>query len=136
MKARCLRNAAPIDKVAFDSKLQVIAHALGTHTAHSRVQGGRLKAKHEIRIAALFRDSPPAFLQMIVAHELAHLRETAHNKAFYQLCEHMAPGYHQVEFELRVYLTHLDGGGARLWADDADATAADATGEISAASPG
>ena len=48
------------------------------------VQGNRLKAKAEIQIAALFRDAPAPFLRMIVVHELAHLREKAHNKAFYQ----------------------------------------------------
>lgn len=52
---------------------------------------------------------------MITVHELA-LRERGHNKAFYQLCRHMEPQYFQLEFELRVYLTHLDGGGERLWA--------------------
>ena len=138
MKSSGLRNAPPIDRVRFDSKLQIVAQALGTHTTHSRVQGGRLKAKHEIRIAALFRDAPPAFLQMIVAHELAHMREAAHNKAFYQLCEHMAPGYHQSEFELRVYLTHLNGGGAKLWADEAEAAAnaVDTPGVFNAVPPG
>jgi len=28
----------------------------------------------------------------------------------------MAPDYAQSEFELRVYLTHLEAGGERLWA--------------------
>jgi hypothetical protein len=27
----------------------------------------------------------------------------------------MEPGYHQLEFEVRVYLTHLETSGARLW---------------------
>ena len=53
---------------------------------------------------------------MIVVHELTHLRVRAHDKAFYQLCTHMLDDYHQLEFELRLYLTHLDDGGARLWA--------------------
>ncbi|HAB92673.1 MAG TPA: metal-dependent hydrolase, partial [Pseudomonas sp.] len=60
------------------------------------------------RIASLFRDTPPQFLQMIVVHELAHLREKDHNKAFYQLCQHMLPDYHQYEFDLRIYLTWRD----------------------------
>jgi hypothetical protein len=27
----------------------------------------------------------------------------------------MAPNYHQLEFEVRLYLTHLDLTGTRLW---------------------
>jgi predicted metal-dependent hydrolase len=79
----------------------------------SRVQGGQLKAKREIRIAGVFRTTPADFLKMIVVHELAHLKERAHDKAFYQLCEHMEPDYHQLEFDLRVYLTWRDAQAAR-----------------------
>lgn len=110
-----LRGAEPLAKVLFDSKLHVVQHALGTHTSISRVQGSRLKSKREIRIAALFRDVPPEFLKMIVVHELAHLKERAHDKAFYQLCTYMEPSYHQLEFELRMYLTYLEQSGTRLW---------------------
>ena len=115
LKQEHLRGAEPLNKVAFDSKLQVVAHALGTHTTISRVQGNKLKSKREIRIASLFKDTPPEFLKMITVHELAHLKERAHDKAFYQLCTYMEPGYHQLEFEVRMYLTHLDVSGTRLW---------------------
>lgn len=115
LKSEFLRGADPLAKVAFDSKLQVVQHALGTHTTVSRVQGSKLKSKREIRVASLFKDTPPEFLRMIVVHELAHLRERQHDKAFYQLCSYMEPNYHQLEFELRVYLTHLDANGTRLW---------------------
>jgi len=90
--------------VVYDNKLDVVQKALGLHMAISRVQGGKLKAKKEIRVASLFKEAAPEFLRMIVVHELAHLRERDHNKAFYQLCEHMLPGYHQLEFDLRLYL--------------------------------
>ncbi|MFZ4625852.1 MAG: YgjP-like metallopeptidase domain-containing protein [Rhodoferax sp.] len=116
LKAEHLRGAEPIAKVAFDAKLQVVQHALGTHTTIARVQGNKLKAKREIRVAALFKQVPGDFLKMIVVHELAHLKERAHDKAFYQLCNYMEPRYHQLEFEVRVYLTHLEMSGARLWA--------------------
>lgn len=115
LKQAYLRGAEPLSKVAFDSKLHVVQHALGTHTTVSRVQGTRLKSKREIRIATLFKDVPPEFLKMISVHELAHLKERAHDKAFYQLCTHMEPNYHQLEFEVRVYLTHLEVSGTRLW---------------------
>jgi predicted metal-dependent hydrolase len=110
LKARHLRKAVPLGKVMYDAKLEVVKHALGTHTAISRQHGGRLKASREIRIATVFRDAPADFLRMIVVHELAHLKELEHGKAFYQLCTHMAPDYHQLEFDARLYLTHLDLG--------------------------
>jgi predicted metal-dependent hydrolase len=110
LKDRHLRMAVPLGKVLYDGKLQVMKHALGTHTAISRVHGGRLKASREIRIASIFRDAPAEFLKMIVVHELAHLKEAEHGKEFYRLCTHMAPDYHQLEFDLRLWLTHLEAG--------------------------
>ena len=112
LKDRHLRKSVPLAKVMYDARLQVMKHALGTHTSVSRVQGGKLKASREIRIATVFRDAPAEFLEMIVVHELAHLRESDHNKAFYQLCTHMARDYHQWEFDLRLYLTHREAGEA------------------------
>ncbi|HSI57456.1 MAG TPA: YgjP-like metallopeptidase domain-containing protein [Ideonella sp.] len=108
MKARFMRNAETPSRVSYDNKLKVLQHALGTHTTVARVQGGKLKAKREIRIASLFKEAPAAFLKMIVVHELAHLKEREHDKAFYSLCSHMAPDYHQLEFDLRLYLTQQD----------------------------
>ena len=114
-KGMYLRNAGQISKVAFDGKLHVIQHAMGTHTSISRVQGTKLRAKREIRIAELFKEMPLEFLRMIVVHELAHIKEREHNKAFYQLCRHVEPGYHQLEFDLRTYLTYLEVTGQPLW---------------------
>ena len=115
LKNEFLRSADPLSKVAFDSKLKVIQHALGTHTTVSRVQGNKLKAKHEIRIATLFKDVPDPFLKMITVHELAHLKERNHDKPFYQLCTYMEPDYHQLEFDVRLYLTHIDASGKLDW---------------------
>jgi len=115
LKNRFLRNAAPIDKVAYDSRIRVMEHALGQHTRTSRVQGGKLKASREIRIASLFREVPLEFLRMIAVHELAHLKEKEHDKAFYQLCVHMEPEYHQYELDLRLYLTQVELSGKLSW---------------------
>lgn len=104
IKQQYLRNAPPLAKVLFDNRLTIDHHALGLNTAISRVQGGKLTAKKEIRIASTFKTCPTEFLNMIVVHELAHLKERDHNKAFYQLCVHMQPDYHQLEFDMRVYL--------------------------------
>jgi UTP pyrophosphatase len=104
LKQRYLKNAPLLDKVYFDNKLTIEKQTLGLNTAISRVQGGKLKAKKEIRISAFFKAAPLEFLQMIVVHELAHLKERDHDKAFYQLCLHMEPNYMQYEFDCRVYL--------------------------------
>ena len=104
IKNEFLRNAPLLDKVHYDGKLSIQHHALGLNTAITRVQGGNLKAKKEIKISSLFKDSPAKFLRMIVVHELAHLKERNHDKAFYQLCQYMEPNYYQLEFDCRVYL--------------------------------
>ncbi|MDX3772519.1 DUF45 domain-containing protein [Chromatiaceae bacterium AAb-1] len=105
LKRQWMRSSEPVSKVIFDPKIHIINNALGTHTQVSRVQGGKLKSKNEIRIAALLKQLPLPLLQMVVVHELAHLREKEHNKAFYKLCQHMLPDYHQLELDLRLYLT-------------------------------
>ena len=105
IKQNFLRNAPLLDKVIYDNRLSIEHHALGLNTAISRVQGGKLKAKKEIRISSFFKETPAEFLRMIVVHELAHLKERNHDKSFYQLCQYMEPDYHQLEFDCRVYLT-------------------------------
>ena len=115
LKNEFLRSSEPLSKVAFDNRLQVIAHALGTHTQISRVQGHKLKAKREIRVSSLFKEVPDEFLRMITVHELAHIKEKEHDKDFYKLCTYMEPQYHQYEFDLRVYLTHMDSDGKLPW---------------------
>ncbi len=69
IKAEFLRSADPLTKVVYDPALKVMSQALGTHTTISRVQGNKLKTKREIRVAALFKDAPDAFLKMIVVGE-------------------------------------------------------------------
>jgi UTP pyrophosphatase len=115
LKNEFLRKSQPISRVSYDGKISVINQALGMHSFISRVHGGNLKAKHEIRIASVFKDGPIEFLKMIVVHELAHLKEKEHNKAFYNLCEYMEPAYHQLEFDTRLYLTHIEATGAPLY---------------------
>jgi predicted metal-dependent hydrolase len=111
LKNQFLRQSAPLSKVVYDDKIDVLHQALGLHSFVSRVQGSKLKSKNEIRIGTIFKTVPLEFLRMIAVHELAHLREKQHNKAFYKLCEHMEADYHQLEFDLRLYLTYVDIAG-------------------------
>ena len=111
IKNHYMKKTQPLSKVVYDNKIHIVNHALGLHSYVSRVQGGKLKSKNELRVSDLFKHTPEPFLNMIVVHELAHLKEKDHNKAFYKLCNHMLPNYHQLEFEVRVYLTELEHTG-------------------------
>jgi len=107
LKNQFMRKSAPLSKVEFSDKTP--AHnALGIHQRISKVHGGKIKSKKEIHIDSRFKDAPEPFLRMILIHELAHFKELEHNKAFYNLCLHMEPDYHQLEFDLRLYLTYLE----------------------------
>lgn len=118
LRSAHLRNTVAPGRVAYDNNVRLVHQALGLHTRSTQVQGSRLKARSEIAIATLFRDAPPEFLRMIVVHELSHLKVREHDRAFYQLCVHMEPAYHQLEFDLRAYLCYLDAGGRPLWTVD------------------
>jgi len=108
LKNQYMRKSSPLSKIAFDNKIHVVNNALGLHSYVSRVQGGKLKSNNEIRIGSVFKKAPAAFLEMIVVHELAHLKEKNHDKAFYKLCQHMLPDYHQLEFDMRLYLAQQE----------------------------
>jgi len=105
LKQQYMRSSGPISKVFFDTRMHVIDNALGMHQFVSRVQGSKLKRKNEIKVSAVLKTLPEPLLRMVVVHELAHLREKEHNKAFYQLCQHMEADYHQLELDLRLFLT-------------------------------
>ncbi|AVI68499.1 MULTISPECIES: M48 family metallopeptidase [Shewanella] len=108
IKNQFLRQSSPLSKVIFDDKINISHHALGLHSYVARVQGNKIKAKNEIRISSRLKRVPEPLLRMVVVHELAHLKEKDHNKAFYNLCTHMEPDYHQFEFDLRLLLTCID----------------------------
>ncbi|MGB0936818.1 MAG: YgjP-like metallopeptidase domain-containing protein [Colwellia sp.] len=108
LKNQFMKSAKPLSQIKYDDKIHIINNALGLHSFVNKVQGSKIKGKNEIRISSLFKKSPEHFLKMIVVHELAHLKEKDHNKAFYHLCQHMQPDYHQIELDLRLYLTQLE----------------------------
>jgi predicted metal-dependent hydrolase len=60
--------------------------------------------KNELRVSSVFKKAPIELLNMIVVHELAHIKEKQHDKAFYKLCIHMLSDYHQLEFDMRLYM--------------------------------
>ena len=108
IKKQYMRQSDPLKQIRYDDKVMAERDALGVHIRSSKNHGGRLRASKEIRIDSRFRRMPEAFLRMLCVHELAHLHEMDHNKAFYNLCAHMEPDYFQLELDLRLYLAHCD----------------------------
>ena len=110
LKNQHMKKSQPLSKIIYDQKIHVVNNALGMHSYATRIQGGKLKTKNELRVSAVFKKAPEAFLNMIVVHELAHLKEKEHNKAFYRLCLNMLNNYHQLELDMRLYLIQLELG--------------------------
>ena len=108
IKNQFMKKSSPLSKVIYDGKIHVINNALGLHSYVPRVQGNKVKMKNELRVGSVFKKAPEPLLKMIVVHELAHLKEKQHDKAFYKLCQHMLPEYHQLEFDMRLYMIQLD----------------------------
>lgn len=115
-KNRYLKNSGPLSKVIYDKNIRISDNALGLHSFVTRSQGSKLKRKNEIRISSILKKAPQELLEMVVVHELAHLKEKDHNKVFYKLCSNMLPDYHQLEFDMYLYLIHLETCGA-LYSD-------------------
>ncbi len=114
LKNQYLKKSSPLSKVIYDNRIGITHEALGLHTYSNKIQGSKIKRKNEIRIGTIFKSTPKEFLRMIVTHELVHLKEKEHNKAFYQLCTHIEPNYGQYEFDMRLYLIHLEVFG-KVW---------------------
>lgn len=108
IKNQYMKKSSPLSKVIYDGKIHVINNALGLHSYVPRVQGNKVKTKNELRVSSVFKKAPLELLNMIVVHELAHLKEKQHDKAFYKLCQHMLPDYHQLEFDMRLYMTQIE----------------------------
>lgn len=108
LKNQYMKKSPPLHGVKWDAKLETLYRALGVHKSVSRQHGKRLRTKREIAISSLFKNAPVEFLRMIVVHELAHLKESEHNKAFYSLCKHMEPAYAQLELDTRLFLTYQE----------------------------
>jgi len=108
IKNHYMKKSSPLNKVIYDGKIHVINNALGLHSYVPRIQGNKVKMKNELRVSSIFKKAPLELLNMIVVHELAHLKEKQHDKAFYKLCQHMLPEYHQLELDMRLYMIQLD----------------------------
>ncbi len=103
------------ERILFDSKIELTNQALGLHSFIPVKQGKKIKRLNEIKISSRFKKMSKEFLLNVLVHELCHLKEKEHNKAFYNLCTNIKEDYFQVELDLRIYLTYLDIYKKPLW---------------------
>ncbi len=115
LKNQYIKKSDPIHKIIYDSSIVLKKQALGIHAFKIKPHGRKTIRKNEIKISSTFKKMPLAFLEHIVVHELAHVKEKEHNKAFYRLCNNMQPAYHEVEVDLRLFLIYKDLGLEDIW---------------------
>ena len=102
---------------AFDNKIHVVRNALGLHTAVSRVQGSRLAAKHEIRIASMFKRSSDEFLRMIVVTNWPTCVKRTTTRRFTSCAVTWSRSITSTSLTCAC-TTHMEHAGARLWGDE------------------
>lgn len=115
IKNKYMKNAKMPNRVYYDGKIEVANNALGLHSYIPVQHGKKIKVINDIKISNSFKNMPYDFLYNVLSHEIAHLKEKEHNKAFYNLCQNMSPDYFQVDFDLRLYLTYIDIYKKTLW---------------------
>lgn len=61
-----------------------------------RTRWGSCSAKKNLNFNCLLMLTPPEVIDSVVAHEICHLREMNHSKAFYALLLQIFPDYHRL----------------------------------------
>ena len=111
----CIRQA----KACLPERVAYYSERMGLYPTQVRITGARTRfgscsSQGHICFSWRLMQYPPEAIDYVVVHELAHLKEKEHNKAFYQVCCHMEPQYHQLEFDTRLWLTQLSLGQDKI----------------------
>lgn len=92
--------------VEFTDRAQVFANRLGTAPARitlssARAQWGSCTTDGVVRLNWRLIHFAPGIINYVVAHELAHLREMNHSRAFWDTVQMLLPDYESSRRELR-----------------------------------
>lgn len=91
-----------VQRVAhFSAQLQVVPRAVKLSAAHC--QWGSCTARGVVRLNWRLVKLPPALIDYVVVHELAHLVEMNHSVAFWQVVERACPDYRTRRVQLRAH---------------------------------
>jgi predicted metal-dependent hydrolase len=90
----------------FARRLEIFAAKLGEKTpqlflSNAKTRWGSCNSKREIRLNWRLIQAPPALINYVVCHELAHLKEMNHSKKFWLVVEGLFPDYIAAEKSLK-----------------------------------
>lgn len=90
----------------FARRLEIFSAKLGVKTtqlflSNAKTRWGSCNSKREIRLNWRLIQAPPALINYVVCHELAHLKEMNHSKKFWQVVEALFPDYLAAEKSLK-----------------------------------
>ncbi len=80
----------------------------GMKISNARTRWGSCSYKKSINLNWRLLLLPERLADYIIAHELAHIREMNHSRAFYMELERISPEWRRAERELRQYSLNLD----------------------------
>ena len=80
------------DKVAYWSRIIGVQHT-GIRITTAKKRYGSCSGKHSLCFSCYLMRSPEAAVDLVVVHELCHLREMNHGPRFYALLEHYLPDW-------------------------------------------
>jgi hypothetical protein len=115
IKDKYIKNQKLPERIIYDNKIELCNQALGLHSYIPSKQGKKIKIKNEIKISSRFKELPYEFMENVLIHELCHLKEKEHNKAFYSLCKNISENYFEIDLDIRIYLTYIDIYKSELW---------------------
>ena len=68
---------------------------------------GRCSSQKDMSFSNRLSHYPKEFIDMVVAHEMAHLKELNHSKAFYETLKSLCPNYAEIQKKYQHYLQEV-----------------------------
>lgn len=96
----------------FKKRIALFASKLGVPTppiklSNAKTRWGSCNSRGEIRLSWRLIQAPPAMINYVVCHELAHLKEMNHSPRFYAVLASLMPEHRQVEKALDQFSAQL-----------------------------
>lgn len=91
-----------LPRIEYFAKLMDVRYSGVTITSAKKRFGSCTAGKH-LHFSLFLLFYPPKLRDLVVVHELAHLKEMNHSKAFYSIMDKYLPNHRQLQYELMNY---------------------------------